>query len=193
MKRRRFLGLLAAGVSAGGAIVSGLYLWPRRTFLGQRGGGFHAAWGPWARPYSAEPGLLSDAETSALWILFAAIGERWNMNSVDRATLNRMLELRTTETPSYLEEYRTAIRLFQAATQGSSPAAALSTLLNAPTELNGEITAEGHVQKYVLHEFVGFHLMQGGFRQFGATNASGYVGGPFHYRHSSVRAPRSGQ
>ena len=56
-------------------------------------------------------GFLRDEQRDALWLVFDHIGERWQnaaFNEVVRTEFDRILDLKTSRTPSYYEEYVSA-------------------------------------------------------------------------------------
>src|SRR5262245_58222186 len=66
-------------------------------------------------PLPANPGHLSALEVEGLWEVFVHIGQTWGTPGADplyqRSQWLEFLQVKTEEAPSYLEEYRSAVRV----------------------------------------------------------------------------------
>ena len=125
-------------------------------------------------------GLLRDAQKDALWSVFDHIGERWRnaaFNEVARTEFDRILDLKTSRTPSYLAEYVSAVNLLDAS------AAWMGDAGSAAGELFEDVGVDGspqrHAHTYVVSEFIMLQIAFGGFRKWGYVNYPGYAGGSF--------------
>ena len=125
-------------------------------------------------------GLLQDEQKDALWSIFDHIGERWQnaaFNEVARTEFDRILDLKTSRTESYLGEYVSAVNLLGASASRTGDAG------SAVGELFEDAGADGspqrHAHTYVVSEFIRLQVAFGGFRKWGYVNYGGYAGGSF--------------
>lgn len=103
--------------------------------------------------------------------------------------LSSDLNLKTTEAPSYLSEYRSAARVLAAAYEALPDAASTVThVLFADYGHSLENTVLGRARKYVFAEILTHLVSQIGFRSFGSINYRGYIAGPVNapgsFRHA---------
>jgi hypothetical protein len=127
-------------------------------------------------------GELEPDQIERLWSVFVAISDAWGDRHTDvkaqRSQWLEFLQLRTRQAPSYLEEYRNAVRVIDAL-EAAHPGQAMKTALfasgvkpeDAPT------TSLAHFKRYVVDEFIRVWLATGGFRSFGGGNYNGYISG----------------
>ncbi len=125
-------------------------------------------------------GLLRDEQKDALWSIFDHIGVRWQnaaFNAVTRTEFDRILDLKTTQTPSYLAEYVSAVNLL------GTLASRTGDIGSAVEELFEGAGSDGllqqHAHTYVVSEFIMLQVACGGFRKWGYVNYPGYAGGGF--------------
>ena len=126
----------------------------------------------------------SDDETmSAMWNLFVAIGELWQLGddpSPYRLRLQAFMRNRIAFNPLYAEFYTVCARVLSELIAAKGRKAAYAEFFtekpraipSAPPETQLEF-----VQQYVANEFISLRLALGSFKAFGAINYRGYFGG----------------
>lgn len=127
-------------------------------------------------------GSLAGDEVERLWEIYKTIAATWGETGID-PTLHRsqwleFLEARTLRDPSYLGEYRSAIRVLDDLTVQHGVRALTWLLLESgvkPGDLPTTLLA--HAKRYVVDEFIRVWLAAGGFRAYGAENYNGFVSG----------------
>ena len=128
-----------------------------------------------------ETGILRREHKDALWHVFSYIGSRWQttpFNAVTRTAFTRVLDLKTSRTPSYYMEYISAVQLLdKLALQTGSISSAIAGLFE-----NGDHddSQQQHAYTYVVSEFIMLQVARGGFRKWGYLNYPGYTGGSFN-------------
>ena len=125
-------------------------------------------------------GLLRNEQRDALWLVFGHIGERWQdaaFNEVTRMEFDRVLDVKTSRTPSYLAEYVSALNLLGAlASRTGDIGSAVEELFDGA---GGGGLRQQHAHVYVVSEFIMLQVAFGGFRKWGYVNYRGYAGGSF--------------
>jgi hypothetical protein len=125
-------------------------------------------------------GKLEPEQIERLWEVFVAIANFWG--DADPTPLwsqwLEFLELRTAQAPSYLEEYRNAIRVLDDRKRGQSDPGLTKLLSASGVPPRDPVTTPlGHLKRYVVDEFIWVWLATGGFRTYGAGNYNGYISG----------------
>ncbi|WP_257456113.1 hypothetical protein [Archangium lipolyticum] len=127
-------------------------------------------------------GTLSAVEAASLWTVFSAIGTRWKNGgfcTIDQEGLREILDLKTTQTPSYFSEYQLIHRAYEQLSQQYGPERALDELFAIPADAP-ETTVAGHIRKYTLAELINLQVSHGSFRQMGYLNYPGFMGGTYN-------------
>lgn len=117
-------------------------------------------------------GHLSDAQLQQLFGVYQHLENLFGRDphlSLARATFDEIIHLKTSQMPSYLTEYRTALKQLGQRKERNE-ADAMETFFNV---------GEGHRRRYLLLEFTRLYLVYGGFRILGFENYRGHMGGPF--------------
>jgi hypothetical protein len=120
---------------------------------------------------------------NAMWDLFVAIGDFWQLrddSSPYKLRLQSFMANRIAFNPLYSEFYAVAARVLSELIAAHGAKSAYEqfftqkprTSVNAPPETELEF-----VQQYVANEFIALRLALGGFKAFGAINYRGYFGG----------------
>ena len=120
---------------------------------------------------ASEVGSPSEREKQFLWHLAVATGALWHMSDLTESELLGFVDLKAQKAPSYLAEYRSALRLFAATGHEQATPHAVAAVLRHPSGVRAE-----HARQFVIAEFVALHLACGGFRQFGLARFRGFVG-----------------
>ncbi|MBF0623908.1 MAG: hypothetical protein HQL82_03775 [Magnetococcales bacterium] len=123
-------------------------------------------------------GTLNSVEKKLMWTLFGYIGTRWKNGTgvaMGESQFNGMLDMKTTEYPSYLTEYRNALSWLSILTKelGNAEAALKYMFDNAQAQ-------KPLTRQFVLDEMVSMQVASGGFRVAGYMNFPGFMGGPFN-------------
>lgn len=120
-------------------------------------------------------GLLPPQDIGDIWSIFNYIGQAWrNGEFCQIKTLQDfkpIIDLKTYRMPSYLTEYREAIRIFRQLKLQFGEQEALRKIFFEKQD--------PYLCEYVLSEFLQLQISQGGFLKFGYMNYLGYEGGPF--------------
>lgn len=121
-------------------------------------------------------GALRADEVRDLWSLFAFIGTTWDNGTLSvidsRQDLEQVLDLKTGVAPSYLTEYREAIRILRNLRSLHGEREALRRVLFE--------TPDARLRQFVVLEFLRLQVATGGFARFGGyRNYPGFRGGPF--------------
>ncbi len=141
-------------------------------------------------------GEVTNLEFNVLASLCLYVNKVWKLTP-DLDTYLEMLrvdlDLKTSEKPSYLTEYRNAVELIDTVAEGEIVGDNdWATLLFAEfNDENFENTKLGRARKFVFSEIIThFVPISGGFKSFGLWNYSGYFGGsyvsPKSYRKADV-------
>jgi hypothetical protein len=122
-------------------------------------------------------GSLRSDEVRDLWKIFEHIGTTWDnedLTTIDsRQDLERILDLKTEIVPSYLTEYREAVRIFRNLRAQFGEQEALRRILFEEPD--------ARLRQYVVVEFLRLQVAAGGFLRFGGyRNYPGFPGGPFN-------------
>jgi hypothetical protein len=128
-------------------------------------------------------GHISIDERNRLKELFAMIGISWGMEStgVGEREFSDLVDLKTSETPSYLTEYSEAAEILTKFTSKDfAPTGSLAKLLFQPSDSSSfETTRLGRFKRYVFSEFITWWVTQGGYQRFGYATYRGFMKGPF--------------
>jgi hypothetical protein len=160
---------------AGAAATGGAVLWPHRHYLMDRFRHKSLALPDVALP-ACEPGALDPVAVNRLWSYYESLGVGLGISSGSRESLAAVLELKTTQAPSYLRAYQD----FLAQWPERESAMALTTRLVAG--IGTAVPAQQQALRYVVKEFIALQYAQGGFKQLGIINVSGYPGMDPGYR-----------
>ncbi len=147
---------------------------------------------------SARP--LKEDETEGLWRIFAAINDEWRLfhtrdpkhpvadASNLRSTWLEFVTLRADSGnyPSYVGEYENALEMLRAL-ESVDGADAVKTLLFA--EEPSPDTRLAHAKRYVVDEFITVMVIASGFKEFGARNYNGFIGGSRFNRATNICTP----
>ena len=124
--------------------------------------------------FANNTGALNVAECRILWKYFKFLSLYWDTYKYTNiSTLKRfssVLYLKTSQNPSYLFEYRSAIKILTSNLTSSGEIDYNSFLLNNTDEYS---------KKYVSLEFFHLNISSGGFKRYGFQNYSGFRGGRF--------------
>ncbi len=131
-----------------------------------------------------QTGRLTTTEFKALASLCSYVNRVWELTlDLDQyfVTLESDLELKTSEVPSYLKEYRNAIGLIQSLEGHMTTSDVWTMLLFADFEQEDlSNTKIGRARRLVFAEIIAhFVPVSGGFKSFGLWNYRGYFGGPY--------------
>lgn len=128
----------------------------------------------------ATPANLTSDEIEGLWEVFVAISTLWGSSELNplhqRSQWLEFIEVRTTQPPSYVEEYRSALSVIEEL-KSLHPQDAWNRLMlqhGAPAALTNRLA---HARKFVVEEFIRVWLLTGGFKAYGAGNYNGYISG----------------
>jgi hypothetical protein len=146
-------------------------------------------------------GELTPVELDALWELFQQIGREWqnvwNDSAGQRSSWLEFVQTRCRQRPSYLEEYRSAVKVIDALVREHGMVEGYRRLLldkSIPERLKARPakTRLEHAKVFVVNEFIRVQIAAGGFRGFGgkkrAYNYNGFVRGSRYNRVKRVRA-----
>ena len=130
----------------------------------------------------SETGKLRPEEVGRLWEVFEAIASTWGDPDgeprLQRSQWLEFLEVRTAEAPSYLEEYRSAIRVLDELRENHGDQAMKKLLFESGMkEGDAATTRLAHLKMFVVDEFIRVWLASGGFKVYGAGNYNGYISG----------------
>jgi len=132
-----------------------------------------------------QTGEITNFEFNALASLCKYVNKVWKLTSDIDTYLEMLrvdLDLKTSEKPSYLTEYRNAIGLIDLAIDnGSDGDKGWATLLFSEYEdVDFQRTQLGRARRFVFSEIIThFVPISGGFKTFGLWNYTGYFGGPY--------------
>jgi hypothetical protein len=133
----------------------------------------------------SEVGSLSEHERQLLWQVAVATGALWSMSELSESELRGFLDLKTQKPPSYLAEYRNALRLFAAGGHDHATPQAVEAVLRHPPGRRAE-----HARQFVIAEFIALHLARGGFHEFGLTRFRGFMGEGYRVSEVQPGTPR---
>lgn len=138
-----------------------------------------------------ESQTLADDEMEELWKLFREIHEAWGSVASrpdDMASQwQEFIQLKVSESPSYLEQYRHACELLSELRQTHGDR--LYQYLFFDGELHRHRDSRlASLKRYVIDEFIRVYVSSSGFRSFGGKNYTGFVSGS---RYRSQRPYRS--
>ncbi|RCS54007.1 hypothetical protein DTL42_02295 [Bremerella cremea] len=129
----------------------------------------------------AESECLSSSEIDELWKLFSAIHTIWGNDTACRvedmaSRWREFIELKVSETPSYLKRYTAACDLL------SDLRASHGDGLYQYLLVDGELHRQSdpglvNLKRNVIDEFILVYVSSGGFRSFGGKNYTGFVSG----------------
>jgi hypothetical protein len=130
----------------------------------------------------SQPGELGPEQIERLWEIFVAIARQWGQPANDpmlqRSQWLEFVELRARQAPSYLEEYRNAVRVLDDWKARLGDQALPTILRESGVKSEDAVTTPlAHLKRYVVDEFIRVWLATGGFRTYGAGNYNGYVSG----------------
>ena len=128
-------------------------------------------------------GKLTDTEFNALASLCKYVNKIWELTP-DLETYLKILRvdlnLKTSEEPSYLTEYRNALALIDAVV-GKDDKGWATLLFSEFEETDFQSTQLGRARRLVFSEIIThFVPISGGFKTFGLWNYSGYFGGSYN-------------
>lgn len=134
---------------------------------------------------------LSEEELETLWSVLAAIETAWELTPFAqglRRQWDDMIEARSRDPNSYLPEYKNAANVL-AELKVLDPAEFIDlvffrTIVRRPFDVK---TRLDHAKFYVVNDFIRFLIVSGGFKQFGARNYNGFMGGSRFADRSPVR------
>ncbi len=141
-------------------------------------------------------GKLERADFDTLAGLCEFVDRGWSLEAdlgAYRERLRGDLDLKTSQPPSYLSEYESAVELIgivgrESATTDLVWATLLFSDIDSPTP---DETRLGRARRLVFGEIVTHQVaLSGGFRSFGLVNYAGWVGGPFTDEGSYRRGTR---
>lgn len=134
-------------------------------------------------PFSALVVEEHEGVQQAMWALFVAIGDYWNLGDDPdsyRGRFTTFMENRISLNPLYREFYAGAKSLLDRLIADHGAARAYEivfTQRDRKQPLAVPETELEFIQLYVADEFIALRLALGGFKAFGATNYCGYFGG----------------
>ena len=124
---------------------------------------------------------LSDTELATLWGVLPAIEMAWELEQVNnqlRSQWKDLIAARSSEPNSYLAEFKnSAAVLAELSSLNPSEFVELvffRTIVDRPSDV---VTRLDHAKFFVINDFIRFLVLSGGFRQFGARNYRGFMGG----------------
>ncbi|MDK3025461.1 hypothetical protein QO239_22965 [Cupriavidus taiwanensis] len=125
---------------------------------------------------------LSDDINEAMWRLFRAIGDHWQIAgdpSPFRSRLQSFMANRIALMPLYSDYYNIAKRVVDELTEqlGSEEAAYQEIFTNKDALGTPPTTPLALTRQSVANEFLTLYMALGGFNSFGALNWPGYFGG----------------
>jgi len=136
-------------------------------------------------------GLLSNSDSSLIKSFARWAITSWEFTGMESypSSLSTVLKLKTSESPSYLEEYRNASILISHAKDRyvSENEIFLHLLFAGRSTETVQNTRLRRAQKFVYDELVQHIIANGGFRKFGFVNYQGYVLGGSFYDDRSYR------
>jgi hypothetical protein len=116
-----------------------------------------------------------------MWALFLAIGAFWSLTDDTtgyRGRLQAFMSNRISLDVGYLGYYALATDVIDALiAEAPSPEKAYERLFTSKPSGGEEDSDLGAVKAKVVDEFIVWRLALGGFRDFGALNYRGYIGG----------------
>ncbi len=134
-----------------------------------------------ALPFTSLPGELERDELERLWELFDHIGQAWwpsgDSPLYQRSQWLEFVTVKCKEKPSYLEEYRSGLRVLNELKGAYGEAAWEKLLFEHAVPAGPPTTRLAHFRRFVVEEFIKVWLTSGGFRAFGAGNYNSYVSG----------------
>ena len=120
-------------------------------------------------------GILPPQDMHDIWSIFNYIGQAWQngefCNIKTEQDLKPIIDLKTSQVPSYLTEYQEAIAFFRDLKSKYGEQEALRKLFFEESL--------PRIRQYVLSEFLYLQISQGGFLKFGYKNYLGYMAAPF--------------
>lgn len=124
---------------------------------------------------------LSDTELATLWDVLPAIEMAWQLEQVAfqlKSQWKDLIAARSREPNSYFAEFKNAAAvLAELSSLGPAEFADLvffRTIVRQPSQV---VTRLDHAKFFVINDFIRFLILSGGFKQFGARNYSGFMGG----------------
>lgn len=126
-------------------------------------------------------GTLNQSHAVLLSQLVEAIGSVWfDGMELAEPDVNDVVELKTSQKPSYLTEYRSAARLFSKLMKngGRNGEDVLRKIVEAAADEDSVHHREAlHADVFVIKEFAALYLARGGFKAYELDNYRGYPGG----------------
>jgi hypothetical protein len=123
-------------------------------------------------------GRLRPREVHDLWSLFDYIGSAWGSAGfctiASEGALRPILDQKTGLSPSYLTEYRRAVKTFRQLQDQFGQEEALRRFFF--------VVDDPFLRRYVVLELLTLQVAFGGFRRFGYKNYAGFMGGSFDDR-----------
>jgi len=120
-------------------------------------------------------GRLRPQEVRDLWSLFEYIGSAWDgagfCTISSESALRPILDQKTGLAPSYLTEYRRAVKTFRELRDQFGQEEGLRRFFFT--------SDDPFLRRYVVLELLTLQVAFGGFRRFGYKNYAGFMGGPF--------------
>jgi len=124
---------------------------------------------------------LTEDELETLWFTVGAIETAWELTPFAqglRRQWDDMIEARSRDPQSYLPEYKNAARVLEEL-KALDPVEFgdllfFKTIMRKPFDVK---TRLDHAKYYVVNDFIRFLILSGGFKQFGARNYNGFMGG----------------
>ena len=133
-----------------------------------------------ARLIHSGPGKLADDEIESLWEVFVHIGRTWGESKDDpgyqRSQWLEFVHVKTEREPSYLGEYRNALRVL-AELREAQQEGMWDKLFFEHGAGDKPTTRLGHLRTFVVEEFIKVWLTSGGFKTYGAGNYNSYISG----------------
>jgi hypothetical protein len=122
-----------------------------------------------------QTGELSESQLTQLWEIFDYIGNAWETRELCKIhSLHKfepIIDLKTTQSPSYLTEYQHSLEIFRQIREDLDPQQALHHLYFEHSD--------EHLKRFVIYEFLRLHIAYGGFRFLPYRNVVGFMGGSF--------------
>ena len=140
---------------------------------------------------ASNSGELSDDAFAAISGICEFVRNGWQLDFEIDAYLPRLqrdLQFKTGEVPSYLSEYESAAALVNAFAS-DDPGQVWTTLLFAEfPDVDLAPTRLGRARRLVFAEIIAHMIpISGSFKSFGIVNYAGYIGGPFAHPDSYRR------